>query len=340
VWHAAIRDLIWRRRRYAISVAGTALVFAVSLVVTGISDAFPAELDHTFDALGATAFVVPVGTSGPMTGSQPFDPADLPAGVDPMAYLIQTANPDSPEMVAAMGLEPGRAEPRVISGTQLGGADDALVGDDSPFPTGSDLEIAGHTFRVVGRIADFSVNAGMPGVVIALESFQTYVLRGLAAVTTGIVRDDAVVAGPGYRVVDLPAAREDALRILGDAASTIDLVKVLLWVVAALIVGSVMFLTAVERSRDFAVFKAVGAGTRPLAGGIALQAAIISVTAGILGDVVGLLLAPMFAMPVVISARALVLLPVVALVVGLLSGAVALRRALAVDPAMAFGGAT
>ena len=93
MWHAAFRDLVWRRRRYAISAVGTALVFAVSLAVTGISDSFPAELDRTFDSLRAQSFLVPEGVSGPLSGSQPFDPDRLPSRVDPMAYFIQTANP-------------------------------------------------------------------------------------------------------------------------------------------------------------------------------------------------------------------------------------------------------
>ena len=35
MWFAAFRDLIWRRRRYLISVLGTSLVFALSLLTIG-----------------------------------------------------------------------------------------------------------------------------------------------------------------------------------------------------------------------------------------------------------------------------------------------------------------
>ncbi len=340
MWHAALRDLVWRRRRYAISAVGAALVFGVSLAVTGIADSFPAELDRTFEALRAESFIVPDGVSGPLTGSQPFDPAELPSGVDPMAYFIQTANPSTPQMVALVGLNPGDAEPEVRSGDQLGGPDEALVDDQSSFPTGSTVEIADRTFTVVGRVESMSVNAGMPMVVIPLESFQSTLLGGLPLVTTGIVRDQAIQPPEGFTEVSLEAAREDALRILGDASSTIDLVKVLLWIVAALIVGSVMYLSAVERTRDFAVFKAIGTGDGPMAGGVMLQATVLSLSAAVLGEVFAFGLAPIFPMQVTLSPASLIAMPVVALAVGLLSGSVALRRAVSVEPALAFGGAT
>ncbi len=319
---------------------GTSLVFAVGLAVTGISDYFPAELDGTFEALRASSFVVPDGVSGPLTGSQAFDPAELPAGVDPMVYQVQTANPDDPEMVAVIGLTPGDAEPAVVEGTQLEGPDDALVSSGSSFRTGSTIDVAGRDFEVVGQVESMGVNAGMPVVVVNLESFQDTLLGGLPLVTAGIARGSSTSAPDGFRIVSLDDAREDALRILGDAASTIDLVKVLLWVVAALIVGSVMYLAAIERTRDFAVFKAIGAATVPMAAGVALQAAILSLTAALLGEGLAFVLAPLFPMTVMLSPTALLGLPAIALVVGLLSGSFALRRAVSVEPALAFGSAS
>lgn len=339
MWYAAIRDLIWRRRRYAISVLGTALVFGVSLAVTGISDAFPAELDRTFDSLHAQSFVVPEDVSGPFTGSHPFDPAVLPEGVDPMTYLVQTADPVSPTMVAVVGLPVGPAEPEVSDGRQLAGADQALVGSDSSFDVGSSLELAGQEFEVAGRVDGLSVNAGMPIVVIPLDSFQDTLMGGLPMVTAGIARSE-VEPPVGFHVVDRRAAREDTLRILGDAASTIDMVKVLLWVVAALIVGSVMYLSAVERTRDFAVFKAIGASNGPMAGGVMLQAAVLALAASLMGVVLAYVMAPFFPMRVELSPVSVVVMPVIALLIGMLAAVFALRRALSVDPALAFGGAT
>ena len=68
---------------------------------------------------------------------------------------------------------------------------------------------------------------------------------------------------------------------------------VLLWVVAALIVGSMIYMSALERTRDFAVFKAVGVSTSSVLGGLALQAVIIAVVAAAVGALLSLALAPL-----------------------------------------------
>jgi putative ABC transport system permease protein len=65
----------------------------------------------------------------------------------------------------------------------------------------------------------------------------------------------------GYRVVDRDDAIEDFVRPLRVACAAFACMPVLRWIVAALIVGSVVYLSALARTRDFAVFKAVGVST-------------------------------------------------------------------------------
>ena len=49
----ALRDMQWRRLRFAIAVAGTSLVFAMTLVLTGLTNGFRAEDERTVDSLGS-----------------------------------------------------------------------------------------------------------------------------------------------------------------------------------------------------------------------------------------------------------------------------------------------
>ncbi len=58
---AALRDLQWRRRRFAIAVVGTGLVFAMTLVLTGLANGFRVEAQRTVDALGLDAFMIKAG---------------------------------------------------------------------------------------------------------------------------------------------------------------------------------------------------------------------------------------------------------------------------------------
>ena len=60
------------------------------------------------------------------------------------------------------------------------------------------------------------------------------------------------------------AAFEDVLSRTADAKRSIDSFKITLWVLAVVIVAAVLYLAALDRVRDFAVFKATGASnTRP-----------------------------------------------------------------------------
>jgi putative ABC transport system permease protein len=97
-------------------------------------------------------------------------------------------------------------------------------------------------------------------------------------------------------------------------------------------------MSALERSRDFAVFKAVGVATRSILIGLAAQAVVVAVLAALIGGVLSVLLGPLFPMRCDIPTLAFVLLPVIAVVIGLIASVAGLKRAVSVDPALAFGG--
>jgi putative ABC transport system permease protein len=131
----------------------------------------------------------------------------------------------------------------------------------------------------------------------------------------------------------------DLKRPTESGKSTIDIIQALLWIVAGGIIALIVYLTALERVRDFAVLKATGTSNGTLFGALAFQAVVLSVAAGILAIAIALVMAPFFPFQIVMSSSAYVLLAVVAVVVGLLASLAGLRRAVGVDPAIAFGGA-
>jgi len=339
--HAALRDLMFRRRRYLISAFGCGLVFAIGLVMTGLSAAFPVEWERTVEALDAKSFVIPERLSGPFTGASPFEAERLPSGVEPFAYAVQTATGDKPVTVAMMGLAPGSPSVPVLSGGRgFEKAGEALASTRSPFAIGDTIKVSGHSLRIVGTVGNLSVNGGMPAVVVPLGDAQKILYRGLPLVGAGIIRTDGHVAAPdGLQLQSAAAAQTDALRLLASARQSIDFVKILLWLVAALIIGSVTFLSVIERLRDFAVFKAIGTSARSIAAGVMLQTVALALISAMLGIVLGLLIAPMFPLPVVISPVAALLLPALGAVVGVVASLFGLSRVLRVEPALAFGGA-
>ncbi|MGV0580875.1 ABC transporter permease, partial [Mycolicibacterium elephantis] len=275
-------------------------------------------------------------------------PTELPRiarapGVDaaaPLVYAGGTATlGDDTRNIGIFGApEQGPGMPAVSEGRAPSSPDEVAVSSTLGRGLGDDVEIASRSLRIVGIVDNSTALANLPNVFLTTEGAQQLVYGAQALVASIGIRGALEAPPDGYRTIDRAGAIEDLLRPLRVAVNSITIVAVLLWVVAALIVGSVIYLSALERLRDFAVFKAIGVPTRSVMGGLALQAVIVALLAALLGTVLSLLLGPMFPMQVIVPAQAYVALPVLAVVVGLIASATGLHRAVAVDPALAFGG--
>ena len=145
-------------------------------------------------------------------------------------------------------------------------------------------------------------------------------------------------APPGTVVRSADQVADDALGPLTDAIASVDLVRALLWLVTGVIIGAVVFLSAMERQRDFAILRAMGTPTRTLLVSVATQAVLIALIAAVVAIVLQRLLVPLFPLEVRVPARAMWQIPLGAVVVALVAGAVTLRRVASTDPATAFAG--
>ncbi|BBY42856.1 glutamine ABC transporter permease [Mycolicibacterium celeriflavum] len=345
---AALRDMQWRRRRFAIAVLSTAIIFGMTLVLTGLANGFQTEAERTVDSLGVDQFVVKAGASGPFVGATPFAPVELrriaaAPGVEaaaPLAYAGGTATLDGETRnVDIFGApERGPGMPAVTEGRPPRDPDEVAVSTTLGRGVGDEVEIASRTLRIVGLVENSTALANLPNVFLTTQGAQRLIYGGEPLVASIGVRGSLERVPDGYRAVDRAGAIEDLLRPLKVAVNSITIVAVLLWIVAALIVGSVVYLSVLERLRDFAVFKAIGVPTRSVMAGLALQAVIVALLAALVGAGLSLLLGPLFPMQVIVPTQAFVALPIVAVVIGLIASAAGLHRAVAVDPALAFGG--
>ena len=200
------------------------------------------------------------------------------------------------------------------------------------------VRVGGKDFAVVGLIDGVSVWAGLPAMFVTLADAQELVFRGAPAATAIVLSGRPTTLPAGLRAVDLDQAKSDLKRPLANAITTIDLLRIFLWIVAAAIVGSVRYVSALERSRDFAVFKAFGTDSADLVGTLLVQAFVLSAMSAGLAVALSRLLSRLFPSVISFPARTLVVLPLVALAVGLAGSLAGARRAITIDPASAFGG--
>ena len=264
-------------------------------------------------------------------------------GVDiavPLVYgSATTPDGDSARSVNVFGApERGPGIPAMRSGRPPSEPHEAAVSSTMHRSIGDTVEVGTRNLQVVGIVDDSTALAGQPNVFLTVAGAQKLLFSGQSLISSIGVKGIPARAPSGFKLVDRAGAIDDLLRALKGARQAMTLMAGLLWVVAALIVGSMIYMSALERTRDFAVFKAVGVPTRSILSGLAMQAVIVAVLAALLGGVLSVLLGPLFPMRVDIPRAAFLLLPVVAITIGVLASLAGLRRAVTVDPALAFGG--
>jgi putative ABC transport system permease protein len=345
---SAFRDLQWRRRRILIAVFGTSLVFAITLLLTGLSNGFEVEAERLVDDLHADTWAVGSGAAGPFLGQRPF-PAGALADVlaldgvrdaTPVVFGRKSVGRDSPKEVNVFGATGrGLRTPEVDEGRQVAAPGEIVVSTNLGYGLGDEIVVSGKRFEVVGRVDAWTAVAGVPNVMVSLEDAQEVVFAGMPLVSAIAVHGEPRATPDGIELIDNAGVKDDLLRPVGNGKSAISMVASLLWIVAAAIVGSVIYVSTLERARDFAIFKATGTSTFTIVGDLAVQAVVVSIAAAAVGAVVATVIAPKFPLPVVVPGSAYLLLPVAAVLVGLVASGFGLRRAVSIDPALAFGSA-
>jgi putative ABC transport system permease protein len=350
MWRVTLRNVQFRRRQFLLAVVGTALVFAMALLVTGIRQGFRTEAERTLGGIGGDHWAVTDGMVGPFTGTPPV-PADTAERlahtpgvrhVDPLVIFSQNVRLGGDiRSVHVIGHRlGGLGEPPPIAGRRALAPGEAVVDTKLGLGLGQSLTFAGRRLNVVGLVADRTYYGGTPTAYISLADAQAVEFRGAPLITAVVMQGRPDHAPTGLKIMSESQVQADLLRPLGGGVDgAINTTRLLLWAVATVIVGAVLYMSALERVRDFAVLKAVGGSTRALVFGLAFEATVACLAAAGLAVLVTRLLRSTIPLPVTITAGAYATLPVVAVVVGVLASLFGIRRAVHADPALAFSGA-
>jgi putative ABC transport system permease protein len=346
VIRAALRDLQWRRRRVAIAVLATALVLTVAVVLTGFVAAIYGEAERSTALVGADRWLVSETAAGPFTNGAPF-PAALAdevrrqpsvARAEAMLLAAQAVVLDTPVPLIVLGVEPGGMADPSGADTLLVEPGDAIVDERSGLGVGDSVALGDVRFRVAATVTDRTMLGGVPALFAALPDVQRALVVG-QPLATAVLTDGVPATIPGgLRMMTNDEVEEDAVLVLSSVLDSLAVLRLLMWVVATAIVASVVYLSALERSRDFAVFKATGASTRSIGTGVVLQAVVMSVIAALVASALGLLVAPSFPIPVSLPLPSLLLVLALAALVGAVASVSGLVRVVRAQPALAFGG--
>lgn len=345
MWLVSFRDLQWRRRRFIIAVISASLVFSLTLILDGITAHVSNEVAQVVGGFRADGWVVAPGKAGPFTATKLLpssvvdDVGRLPGveRADPMIAARETVHD---KWINVLGYNiGGLGEPR---GQRVGrlprGPGEALVDEMLGFRVGETIVLGGNDFVVVGTANGLSYNFGAPTVLLPIAEVQRVFLTGQALVGAVAITGRPAALPSGLRFMTNAQVAADLHLGMDDSLQTVIILNALLWIIAAAIIASIVYLSALERVRDFAVMKAIGVSDRAIMAGLAFSSLLLAVLAGIGATVLAFALGPTFPMPVETPIGSYVTLLVVSVAVGLLASVAGLRRAVRVDPALAFGG--
>jgi putative ABC transport system permease protein len=339
-------DLRYRSRQFLIAVVGAGLVFAMALLLTGLADSFRMEIDRTVGSVGADAWVLPTGTSGPFTGFSAMpettvdEIAKLPGvrAAFPLVVIPGNAVVDGdPRPSRLIGHLPATlGVPHPFRGRAASTEGEAVVDTRVGAAIGDTITAGGRPLKVVGLVRGQSMTGGIPSIFVTVREAQASAFGGQPLVTVIVTKGRPSEVPAGLAVLSNTQVRDGARRAMHDAIASIDQTRTLMWLIAALIVAALVYVSTLQRAGDMSVLKAVGSSTRSLIAGVAIQAVVVAGAAALLAALLADRLRPLFPLPIEIAGRAYLLLPFAALFVGLAASLAGVRQTVTADPAKAF----
>ena len=374
----ALKDIRHGLFRFVLTCFGLGLLMTVVLAMIGIYNGLVADALAVVEAPAADVWVVEAGTKGPFAeaSSIPADSRDtvarMPGVAEAGAINYQTIEApflDRALRLYVIGYETGRpGGPQIIAeGRGIGTSHFELVADrKTGLVLGDTIRLGRNRFTVVGLVEGAMNSGGDPAVYMTLAdamALQTELApadqrvqaaRGAGAVKSASVAAVIVRVTPGADVDLLTATlrqwkhlaalsqieQENILlaTVVDKARRQIGLFLGILLAVSAVVIALIIYTMTMEKLKQIATLKLIGAPDRTIIGLIVQQSLILGTAGWGIGLVLILLVKDVFPRRVVLEPFNVAVLAGIIVVVCLAASGLGVRAALKVDPATALGG--
>lgn len=374
----ALKDIRHGLFRFVLTCFGLGLLMTVVLAMIGIYNGLVADALAVVEAPAADVWVVEAGTKGPFAeaSSIPADSRDtvarMPGVAEAGAINYQTIEApflDRALRLYIIGYETGRpGGPQIIAeGRGIGTSHFELVADrKTGLVLGDTIRLGRNRFTVVGLVEGAMNSGGDPAVYMTLAdamALQTELApadqrvqaaRGAGAVKSASVAAVIVRVTPGADVDLLTATlrqwkhlaalsqteQENILlaSVVDKARRQIGLFLGILLAVSSVVIALIIYTMTMEKLKQIATLKLIGAPDRTIIGLIVQQSLILGTAGWGIGLVLILLIKDVFPRRVVLEPFNVAVLAGIIVVVCLAASGLGVRAALKVDPATALGG--
>lgn len=374
----AIRDIRHGLFRFVLTCFGLGLLMTVVLAMIGIYNGLVADALAVVKAPAADVWVVEAGTQGPFAeaSSIPADTRDAVARMPGVAeagaitfQTIEAAHAGRTLRLYVIGFEPGRpgGPQRIAEGRGFGSSHFELIADrKTGLVIGDRIRLGRDRFTVVGLVENAMNSGGDPAVYVTLAdaiALQTALdpaaarvqaARGAGGARLPTVAAVIAVLEPGADVALLTATvrqwkhlsalsqaeQENLLlaSVVDRARRQIGLFLAILLSVSAVVIALIIYTMTMEKLKQIATLKLIGAPDRTIIGLIVQQALILGASGLGIGLALILLVKDNFPRRVVLEPLNALVLTGIILVVCIVASGLGVRAAMKVDPATALGG--
>lgn len=346
----AWRDLRFAKGRFALM--GTVVILMTLLVglLSGLTAGLGKGSTSAITGLPAdhVAFAAPSGGEDPSFTQSVVHPdqwqrfSTVP-GVTSAAPLgitttkASTGTDGKTAALSAFGVEPGSdlAPGKVAPGTVVLSTDAA---EDLSAQAGDTLTLSGHTVTV-GAISGDASYSHTPVAWTSLPDWQRLSPGSSPHATVIALSTDSTsgIAAADARLHTSTMAKDDSLSAIGSYTSengSLQLMRGFLFAISALVIGAFFTVWTIQRSRDIAVLKALGATTKYLLRDALGQAVVLLVGGTAIGTGLAAALGAVASgtVPFVLSVTTVLVPALVMIVLGALGAALSVRRITSVDP--------
>ena len=373
----ALKDIRHGLFRFVLTCFGLGLLMTVVLAMIGIYNGLVSDALAVVKAPAADVWVVEAGTKGPFAeaSSIPADTRDAVARMPGVAEAgaVNYQNVEAPHggqtlRLYVVGYEPGRpGGPQAIAeGRGIGAGHFELVADrKTGLLPGETIRLGRNRFTVVGLVEGAMNSGGDPAVYVTLAdamALQTELdpaaqrvqtARGAVSVKSASVAAVIARMAPGADVDLLTATvrqwkhlaamtqgeQEELLlaSVVDKARRQIGLFLGILLSVSAVVIALIIYTMTMEKLKQIATLKLIGAPDRTIIALIVQQALILGASGWGIGLALILTVKDYFPRRVVLEPFNVMVLAGIIAAVCLLSSALGVRAAMKVDPATALG---
>lgn len=373
----ALKDIRHGLFRFVLTCFGLGLLMTVVLAMIGIYNGLVSDALAVVKAPAADVWVVEAGTKGPFAeaSSIPADTRDAVARMPGVAEAgaVNYQNLEAPHAgrtlrLYVVGYESGRpGGPQAIAeGRGIGAGHFELVADrKTGLLPGETIRLGRNRFTVVGLVEGAMNSGGDPAVYVTLAdamALQTELdpaaqrvqaARGAVSVKSASVAAIIARMSPGADVDLLTATvrqwkhlaamtqaeQEELLlaSVVDKARRQIGLFLGILLSVSAVVIALIIYTMTMEKLKQIATLKLIGAPDRTIIALIVQQALILGASGWGIGLMLILTVKDYFPRRVVLEPFNVMVLAGIIAAVCLLSSALGVRAAMKVDPATALG---